>query len=347
MNKKIAIITYHHVVNYGAVLQAYALNSFLRKVGGFSVKTIDYRPPKAIEAYRKALYENNPLEKQNRARAAKIEEFVRKHIPLTPHAYSSAEQLNELGTFVFDAFITGSDEVWNIQGFRGFDPAYFLSFVQFGQRFSYAASFGFTESTGEHRKAILSLLQKFDAISVRDNHSAQILQEEFGLHCEKVLDPTFLPKNYDEIIQIPPDEGFIFVYSNCSPEEADFIHRFAKKHNKPIIAAAYPLEGAENRLELSPGEWLGHFAAADYVFNGFFHGVAMSLFFQKPFTAFAKPDKIRKVGDLLHDVGLADRIVSNPTPDTPLPTPELDFKNAALTLEREIEDSRAFLLEHL
>ncbi|MCS7008442.1 MAG: polysaccharide pyruvyl transferase family protein [Chthoniobacterales bacterium] len=347
MAKKVAIITYHHVVNYGAVLQAYALNRFLRKVGGFSVETIDYRPPKAIEAYNKALFENNPLEKNNRARAEKIEFFVRNYIPLTDKSFSSQDQLLEIGSFVYDSFITGSDEVWNIHGFRGFDTSYFLGFVQFGHRYSYAASFGFTESTGQYRAQISSLLEKFDAISVRDNHSLHIIQEELGLRCVKVLDPTLLLKNYDEIIQIPPERGFIFVYSNCSPEEADYIRRFAKYLNKPIIAAAYPLEGAENRLELSPGEWLGHFAAADYVFNGFFHGVAMSLFFQKPFTAFAKPDKIKKVGDLLADVGLADRIVTDPSPNSSLPSPDVDFKNAILTLERLNEESRAFLLENL
>lgn len=341
----IGILTYHHVTNYGAVLQAWALSRFLRGQG-HHVETIDYRPRKALEAYEKALYTDNPLEKENRERAARIEEFIRAHLPLSPAPFHDRDGFASLAGR-YDAVITGSDEVWNINGFRGFDPSYFLDFASGSRRLSYAASFGFTATTGEHRDEITRLLKEFHAISVRDTHSADLIRNECGLGTVKVLDPTLLPVSYDPLRKLPAGRGFILVYANVWGEDAAFIRRFAEREGKPLIALAYPLDGAENRLTLSPEEWIGHFAAADYIFNGFFHGVAFSLINRKPFTAIAKPDKIIKVRDLLSSVGLEDRIVTAATPETPLPEPSLDYSAAAPALENLSSLSARFLTDAL
>lgn len=338
---KIGILTYHHVVNYGAVLQAYALSRYLRNLG-HTVETIDYRPVKALEAYHKALYENNPLERENRARAARIEEFIKKYIPLSPEPFSTRDGFAKLKGR-YDVVITGSDEVWNINSFRGFDPSYFLDFAEGSRKISYAASFGYTTTTGEHREAIARYLKDFEAIAVRDTPSGRIVQEEGGCSWEKVLDPTLLLDSYEDLAVRPKDRGYILVYHNPSPEDAAFIRRFAEREGKPLIAMAYPMEGAENRLSLSPEEWIGHFAAADYVFNGFFHGVAFSIIHRKPFSAFAKRDKIIKVSDLLGNIHLQERIVTDATPAAPLPEPTLDYTPVEKPLREAIQRSRQFL----
>ncbi|MCS7048816.1 MAG: polysaccharide pyruvyl transferase family protein [Verrucomicrobiae bacterium] len=338
---RIGILTFHHVVNYGAVMQAYALARYVRGLG-HAVETIDYRPAKALAAYEQALFNGNPHEKENRQRAARIEEFVRWRLSLSPQSFRTHAGFAHLDGR-YDTVIAGSDEIWNLNSIRGFDSAYFLDFAGSAQRIAYAASFGFTNTTGAHREKICALLRPFLAISVRDASSQRILREECGLTAAKVLDPTLLLDGYDDLAVRPKESGFILVYANCTAAEANFIRRFAEQRGKPVIAVAYPLEGAINRLTLSPEEWLGHFAAADYVFNGFFHGVVFSILYRKPFTAFASPQKIAKIGDLLNDLGLSNRIVFTDHLDGPLPPVTLDYAPVEARLASAVRSSRTFL----
>lgn len=339
---KIGILTYHHVLNYGAVLQAYALSRYLRDQG-YDVETIDYRPTKALEAYHKAFFEeSNPHLRENREREARFEAFIRREMPLSPRPFHSRDGFAELRNR-YDAVITGSDEVWNINSFRGYDTSYFLDFAEGARKISYAASFGYTSTTGQHREDIARLLKSFHAVSVRDNEATRMLREECGVEAEKVVDPTLLLDNYDRVIQKPAEKGFVLVYSNCAEPEAAYIRRFAEQHGKTIISIVYPIEGAINKLTLSPGEWIGYYAAADYIFNGFFHGVIFSLIFRKPFTAFSSPQKIMKIGDLLGALGLMDRIVTKASLTLPLPPTQLDYGPVLPPLREAIARSREFL----
>lgn len=338
---KIGILTYHHVMNYGAVLQAYALSRYLRDCG-HDVETIDYRPIKALEAYHKAFFENNPHEAEHRIRAERFEAFIQSEMPLSPRAFHTREGFADLQSR-YDAVITGSDEVWNINSFRGYDPSYFLDFAEGARRVSYAASFGFTSTTGVHREQIARMLAAFHALGVRDNHTMRIVREECGLSSTKTLDPTLLLEDYNRILKPPAESGYVLVYSNSSQAEVELIRRFAAQMGKSVIAIGYAIEGAINVMTASPAEWVGYFAAADYIFNGFFHGVAFSLIFRKPFTAFSSAQKIMKMGDLLGDFGLADRIISVKDGHADLPSPEVDYTPVESRLKAVIEASRAFL----
>ncbi|MCS6771963.1 MAG: polysaccharide pyruvyl transferase family protein [Kiritimatiellae bacterium] len=338
---KIGILTYHHVMNYGAMLQAYALSRYLRDCG-HSVETIDYRPTKAIEAYRKAFFENNPYEREHRVRQERFDDFLRREIPLSPRPFETREGFDELrGRYA--CTITGSDEVWNINSFRGYDPSYFLDFAEGGRRVAYAATFGFTATTGAHRGEITRLLSAFSALGVRDEHTMRILRDECGLSSVKTVDPTLLLDSYERVAVPPPESGYVLVYANCSEAEAEYVRRFAERVRKPVVAIAYPLAGAINKMELSPAEWIGYYAAADYIFNGFFHGIIFSLIYRKPFTAFLSSSKAMKMGDLLSDIGLSSRLVKIGSTSDPLPDPELDYSESEPRLARARDESRAFL----
>lgn len=342
---KIGILTYHHVNNYGAVMQAWALSRKLRDLG-HSVETIDYRPQSALDAYDRALYRDHPRKHENLERAKQVENFIQTYLPMSPTTFHSRDGFAALAGR-YEVIITGSDEVWNINSFRGFDQSYFLDFAGNARRISYAASFGHTTSTGQHRETITSLLKKFHRLGVRDDSTAKILREECGLDSIKVADPTLLNVDYREILQAPSDKGFVLVYGGLTPEETTYVKNFADNHGKKIIALAYAVEGADNRLTCCPGEWVGHFAAADYIFCGFFHGVALSLVFRKPFTAFAKPDKILKMGDLLSQLGIEHRMVHSITAGSPPPQPELDYTPVEPRLRTLAEKSEQFLKQAL
>ena len=56
MNRKIGIITYHFALNYGAVLQCYALKEYLSSIG-YDVIVLNYTTNKQLK--------NNYLSKSN------------------------------------------------------------------------------------------------------------------------------------------------------------------------------------------------------------------------------------------------------------------------------------------
>lgn len=344
---KTGLLTYHHVNNYGAVAQAWALARAMSQMG-HAVEVVDYRPARALEAYERALYAGHPRERENRARAERLEEFLRREMVLSPGPLTTREALGVLAGR-YEAVVVGSDEVWNIEGIRGWDPSYFLDFAGGARRVAYAPSMGTTATFGARRGEVARLLRAFAAVSARDAATARVVREECGVECREVVDPTLLLElsEWRALARPPKEEGFILVYANVWGEDAALIWRFAERTGRRVIALAWPLEGAENRLESGLEDWLGHFAAAEYVFSGFFHGVLMALIFEKPFTAFVKPDKVVKMTDLLAGLGLESRIVAGAEADTPLPEPVMDVQRPRALLAERVQASRQFLAEAL
>ena len=214
---KIGIMTFHHTTNYGATLQAYALSRAL-ELWGNTVEIIDYRPKGAVSFYvRQLLPIRNKRLEWNRifykhiAKAFRMRNFLHSSLNLSQlKCYSQAGLSEIFKTSNYDAVITGSDQVWCLDTkFRKFDPSYFLDFFRASDgclKVSYAPSVGETKSFKEKRETIRSLLKEFDYVSVRDHHSASVIQKECDIASRKVLDPTFLV-NYDDVLTPPKIES--------------------------------------------------------------------------------------------------------------------------------------------
>ncbi len=148
---RIGIITIHHVTNYGAVFQAYALSQALARRGA-DVEIIDYRPSIAVEWYRQRLWKNGRPNVTRHLWHRSFERFISGHLPLGPNVFESDQDLSA-GSLTYDAIVAGSDQIWctGDGSFRGFDPAFFLSFCSNSDvaKFSYAASAGNTQSFGD------------------------------------------------------------------------------------------------------------------------------------------------------------------------------------------------------
>ena len=101
---------------------------------------------------------------------------------------------------VADRYIVGSDQVWNTFYETGRDGAFYLDFVQSGDRISYAASFSHVEIDDIWKNFIKEKLLKFKAVSVREYHGLKIL-ESMGIKGSWVLDPVFLLCMHFQVIE--------------------------------------------------------------------------------------------------------------------------------------------------
>lgn len=366
---KVGILTFHHTTNYGATLQAYGLWETIRREG-HEVEIIDYRPYKAIQHYRNKVVE--PVKTYSRLGFLKnfckyfyrsFQKFLKMRFFLVSRMKLSDKKiLNEeaLKKFFglhseYDVIVCGSDQVWCINSIRGFDPSYFLNFIEDGnkcKRISYAASFGSITTLGEHSELIGNLIRRFDAIAVRDSNSLRLIQEECGKTAVKVLDPTFLidfNEVSDSTVRLKKKYLLLYLEKELKPEELDFIKSVATKKKLIIVSVGDPYKIVDkNLMSASPSEWLAYYKNASYVVTNLYHGTIFAIKFKKPFTTLARESKMNKTGDLLGDLGLNSRFLREITPtsvDEQLM--EIEYDSVFKKLEFEITNSRNYLANAL
>lgn len=211
---KIGIISFYkgnH--NYGGILQAYALQKYLKKCGHEAYQIcLDYAPSlpltrkqklmKLVSLKGKALkviYDKiksrkikNDTSKISKMIAEGFNDFE-KAIPHTQKVYR-ADEMEELNN-VFDIFICGSDQVWAPLSDEWYtfphEKSYFLAFTN-KRKISYAASFGVSNIPEKHLQFAVPLLEKFDAISVRESSASITLNKNLNREVAVVVDPTLL-----------------------------------------------------------------------------------------------------------------------------------------------------------
>ncbi len=326
---KIGILTFHRAINFGAILQCYALYRTLNDMG-HDVEVVDYRPA-YIEKFRKPLYWRSfkkqggadklkillllPVTYWNKRKSARFfDSFIHKNIKCT----SLVKKISDIP--LFDVVFFGSDQIWNPRICEGFDPLFWGQFPKGEMRFiSYAASLGTPQLlTNEQWAKIFPLVRSFDSISVREPKLEEYLQNA-GFKVQTVLDPTLMAsKNiFEKIVEKPKDTGYVLLYMLENDNNAvAFANRLAKQRGKQLIcvtALSYPSVRACNYKEVVPrsvGEFLGYFKYADYVVNISFHGTAFSIIFNKDFYTLKSKNFERAYG-LLNSLDLLSRFVSS------------------------------------
>ncbi len=319
------IITLYHCYNYGTLLQAWSVRQALRDLS-WDAELIGYRTPRDndwYESYSKWLRTDHPRRNRwapaFRRKAARIERFIADE--LVPQGVTPLPELAERSAD-FDVVVAGSDQLWCQK--LGFEGTHFLDFAPDDARtVSYAASFGNTTDVGARAAHIGGLLGRFDALSVRDENSAHLVEELTGRSPSRVLDPSFLVDTTP--IETPWTEAPALILYNESwlePDQEAFIKATAAALGVRIISVGYAHRVAdENRIDMDLGEWLGAIRAAAYVVTGLFHGMAVSLKLGKDFTAIPNPDKANKVLDLLTRFDAMDRLDLN--------APQIDLRERA------------------
>lgn len=238
---KIAILTLPLHYNYGGNLQCYALTSILKNMG-HDVQTIKLvqetiLPPLKQRPYlytkrlinkllgRKysCIFAEQRLIKDRNIVQQYTDDFIDKYIPCTPTAYTSVSSLNNISNLNFQAYIVGSDQVWRPKYAFPDIRIFYLSFLKDkkAKRIAYAASFGTDEDeyTKEQKIDCGILIEKFDAVSVREISAINLIKNTFQWNCKQlqsIVDPTMLldSDNYLQLIkeQFSTPDNSLFYY---------------------------------------------------------------------------------------------------------------------------------------
>ena len=307
---RVAILTIHHVPNYGAVMQAYGLKSVLSGLG-HDCDVINYRPDVAIRAY-KEWRGRFPKSLFQWGRHQRIERFVNRYVSTgnKPVLQSSSEVFQEVAKY--DAVICGSDQIWNVTSFRGVDETFFLGSAQLPstKKISYAPSIGSSDPLiySEKFAQCKCWLEEFDSISVRDIPSQKMV-EGFGLRPPKIVcDPTLLPQSLAGLASgFQGDRDILLVYGVPPIGFGDQIRELAEELGLKIISVGSRCSFADkNHFFADPKEWLQLFERAKLVVTGMFHGVQLAFLNNVPPLFVGSSEKRSKVTDALNRYQLED-----------------------------------------
>lgn len=321
---KIGILTQHFLLNYGGIIQNFALQQVLLKLGHdpltFEHDTCYSRTRWFLRSAKHVL-KNHSLKGlpvyptyQGRIGNKNFIKFVLKNIRSVTVNDFTPDLTQKYG---LDAYVVGSDQVWR--------PAFNLGprlgnmFLDFAgddvKKISYAASFGCKEweYTEEQERMCGKLAKRFDAISVREASGVDLCKEHFGVDVTLVLDPTLLlnKEDYGKVCHdVPKKEKHIFVYSLVVSEGVLAVaEKVAEAMGLSIIVKQ---AGRKVKKEDTIEDWFAEFRDADYVVTDSFHGMVFSIIFNKPFSIVMNPSGGNdRYLSLLSQLGLMERIVSD------------------------------------
>lgn len=317
---KIGILTFHRALNYGAVLQAYALQEYLCKQGA-DARIIDYRQPFIESQYecfsiRRCLSKNpvrcisrvirEILNLNSRILKKKLfREFSRKYLRVTLKACHEEDIPKDM-----DVYLHGSDQIWNSKLTGGYDFIYFGKYqTSHGLKASYAASMENREYTESEGNSISEGLAFLDFISVREKGLIKLLQPYTEKNIVQVVDPTLLTDKatWDAVIS-PVKEG----------EEYVFMYVVGKQNSKKV--KSFALEVA-HRLDvkkiidckekgLSPDGFVSYIKNAKFIITDSFHATVFSVIYHRNFyTVASNSGSDLRFTSLLESIGLEDRVV--------------------------------------
>lgn len=322
---KIGIITFHHVPNYGALLQALALYTFLVN-RGHDVYIIT----NGFGYTRKYSLTSIILSRSLSAMIKKIQFNIEMKIVTefrtNLKTISCTELRTEINSDIFDVLVVGSDQVWNFDWCLPFLHDVFLNFPYLNaKRLSYAASFGKKKLEGVKTEKVSKLLSKFDAISVREQSGVKIVAEISGQKAYWLPDPTLLfgSNFYSNLLHLSdsiPDKPFLCSYIRLDKSsEINLLEKFIMKElDLANIIDETDCDSSKciiNLLKLkrkrTVSSWLAGINGCSFVLTNSFHGVVFAIVFEKPFMVVplhsSNAIKDERISSLLQRLNLSNR----------------------------------------
>lgn len=364
---KIGIITFHKAENFGSALQAYALSSYLEKTGN-EVRIIDFIYPHDMRQYhlfRTHIYRERPKAllgdlcylRKNLAKKNAFKSFWKTYLKLTPRQYVfGTDTINETNE-MFDTFICGSDQIWNINCTQIPIPEYFLDFASDRRRkIAYAPSMpcGFDK---KYHIQVADLISRLDWISVREALTVEYLKDELQIvkPVYNTADPTMLLPAEDYIKAFcskKENEKYIFVYMLGDSEiMKDIINCTLSIKEKTGLKIKYVFirriknfPDAEYCFGIGPDKFLDDIYNADYVVTDSFHATVFSLMFKKALFVFGRKDSELRMKELLKETGMLSRYIENGN----IPTLECEYDESFNEKWNSmVDDSKIFLQQAL
>lgn len=332
--KIVATLTFHEAVNYGAVLQAYALQKAIQQLG-YRTEVLNY----PCQAIRDSYYQMPSALKakvgwllRSRARLirqAAFKEFISRYIDIS----QLVERTDlECACKKYSKIIVGSDQVWNPTLTNG-DTTYFLDFATPEKKCAYAASIGIRSWPEELETTYARLLSSYNELTVREKTASEYLSNLIGFEPEVVTDPVFLlsAKDWRSIAKPPHIKRkyvLLFAFSNPGKDCLAWVKSIATGLGYKVVVihfGATPIPGVINIRDAGPREFLGWIDGAELVVSPSFHVSCFSVIFQKNFAWFISNQdsegvrsRTSRITDLINALGISDRAVNHTSTLPPL-----------------------------
>lgn len=328
LSKKIGLLTIHDTLNYGSLLQTYALYQAIQSMN-LDVELIDYKCEKIQK--RESTFElrdNLNLQglvkhfmwhKALKEKHLAFWNFMNCHMKI-----SDAYNKYNIGktNAIYDVFVVGSDIVWGTN-ITGHDFTYFLDFANKGKRkIAFSSSIG-TKWPQEDYDQIATLLNIFDEISVREQLASDWIKEVTGRDVKVTCDPTMLLTTdfWNGIVDesILPSQKYVLIYLTTSNKKnIEDAKKYASEHNLDVLFINFykPIKGVRNIKPVSIEQWIALIKNAEVIFSASYHGLLFSLYFHRPVFFYNRGEKSRMISlaeelRIKHREGNAENLESN------------------------------------
>jgi len=367
--KKVSLITLQNVPNYGSVLQCYATEQTIKKMG-YEVETINYLPKRMtkIGMLKNIKYKTKKLEKSVILRTvARIiilpsyilrfrtfKKFRNKYLNMTKKVYKVySDILSDKPTA--DIYCTGSDQVWNSDWNSEIDKSLFLGYAPNNKRkIAYAASFGKKELENREKEEIKTMLKRYDKISLRESSGVDIVNSLGITGAVNVLDPTLLLTG-NEWRNLTSNKynkkKYILVYNlNRNKKIDNYAKKLSIKTGLKIVYLSYQLHEfyKKGKMICNPKveDFISLINNAEYVITDSFHATAFSLNLNTQFII-VYPEKFStRLQSLLSLLNLENRVAINDS-DLSVIDNKIDYQIINKKLQKMRDESLNWLKKSL
>ena len=313
---KVGIITLPLHTNYGGILQAWALQTVIERMGHESSHVFRHlRGP--APAYAGLTAED----------IAAIQRHTNRFIDSRIRCDDDFRPLSEIAPGRYDAFVVGSDQIWRHLYASFMIDRWTAAFLDFAKdwdvkRIAYAPSFGLDrwEAPEADIPVCSELLRKFDAVSCREDSGVAICRDVLGVEARTVVDPTLLLEREDYAALVdagdtrPPAGDLMAYVLDRDPTKRALIDAIAARRGLvPFFANARPEDPSAplaERIQPPLEQWLRGFRDSKMVITDSFHATVFSILFRRPFVVTGNPERgLARLESLLGLLGLEDHMV--------------------------------------
>lgn len=366
--KKIGIVTYYKIYNYGSILQAYALSEKINSLG-YESEIIDYLDDtqSCFSEIKKKTYRNRILTslkspflffstistklKGNKfvanissSQKQKFDDFMYKYLKL-----SKTDILNDKD--YFSGFVCGSDQVWQLSA-PGLHELYYLRFTSPDKRIAYAPSFGSQTIPWYNKKRLIKYLSEFSNISVRENSGVEIIKNLLNIEVPQVLDPVLLVENsfWNQFITSTTNKYIVGYFIGDISNYIETIQNIEKKvGTKMILINSGKKQNIDREtIEARPEEFVNLIANSEYVLTDSLHGTEFAIVFKKNFLVLERnyvtvPEQKTRLISLLQLLNLENRYKTSLDKVDELYIENINYNTIDQILNKERKKSNLYL----
>lgn len=334
--KKIGLLTIHRIYNHGSFLQAFAVKKMLESILGPDCvcELMDWplKEKSKENLYKKSneklikpkgikFWIHKKLGHKKYCQDIEIRSLYQKlrNIYIKQSNYYLGTSFRSNFKLNYDLIIVGSDESFNCTQEDAYWDGLYCFQLKNKNIVSFASSFGYTNLERIKSFNVSDLIKygisNYSSLSVRDKNSQEIVYNMIGIKPSIHLDPVLLFDYSDYIPDLKIKHDFILIYNYQNrindPDFIKIVKSFARNNKLKIVSVFEYCFWADKNISISSFEILAYFKKAKYVITDTFHGLVMSIKFNKRFGLFVNESNYNKLNYLLTRFGLESQEIKN------------------------------------